>query len=70
MMAKSKFKGEKEKIEDDLTREERKTQRLTIEEAREERANEEGVKVGYVKMWVNDELRLWNESGVGRKGKR
>ncbi|CAG5096827.1 Protein of unknown function [Cotesia congregata] len=67
MMAKSKLKGEKVRIEDDLTREERRIQRLIMEEARKERENGKRVKVGYMKMWVNDELRLWNESGEGWK---
>ncbi|CAD6241466.1 GSCOCG00009263001-RA-CDS, partial [Cotesia congregata] len=61
--AKSKLKGEKVRIEDDFTREKRRIQRLIMEEARRERANGGRVKVGYMKIWVNDELKLWNESG-------
>ncbi|CAG5084732.1 Protein of unknown function [Cotesia congregata] len=47
---------------DDLTYEERRIKKIISQEAAKERAYGNTVKVGYLKMWVNGKLRLWDEA--------
>ncbi|CAD6216015.1 GSCOCG00011228001-RA-CDS [Cotesia congregata] len=62
MLAKNKLKREIIRLEDDLTFEERRIRRIIIEEAIKERATGKSVKVGYMKIWVNGKLRIWDEA--------
>lgn len=48
-------------IEDDLTKEEREVQRRLRERAREEREKGKKVKVGYMKLYIEDRIFRWNE---------
>ncbi|CAD6207996.1 GSCOCG00010273001-RA-CDS, partial [Cotesia congregata] len=61
MIAKSKLKREDFRVEDDITFEERRIRRIILQEAAKERAYSNSVKVGYMKMWVNGNMRLWDE---------
>ena len=73
MEAKKKLKGGKERIEDDLTEEERRGKWKIEREAEVERKRGMNVQVGYMKMWVNGRLKRWDEIGekwVERTGKR
>jgi hypothetical protein len=58
MLNKSKLKERKDErmyIDDDLTNEERETQKKLREEAREERDRGKSVKIGYRKIQINRE---------------
>jgi hypothetical protein len=57
MLNKSKLK---ERKGDNLTNEERKTQKKLREVDREERGRGKSVKIGYRKMQVNREWFIWN----------
>jgi hypothetical protein len=64
MLNKSKLKerkGEKMYIHDDLTNEERKTQKKLREVAREEGDRGKRVKIGYRKIQVNGEWFIWDK---------
>ena len=63
MEAKKKLKGGKERIEDDLTEEERRGKWKIEREAEVERKRGMNVQVGYMKMWVNGRLKRWDEIG-------
>lgn len=52
MEAKSKLRGEKIRVEDNLTYEERRIKKIVMEEAFKEKAAGKNVKVGYMKLWV------------------
>ncbi|EFN90024.1 hypothetical protein EAI_06600 [Harpegnathos saltator] len=56
MEAKKKLKGRRERIEDDLTAEERKTKWRIEREAEVERRKGKKVQVGYMRMWVNGRM--------------
>ncbi|CAG5100841.1 Protein of unknown function [Cotesia congregata] len=62
MEAKNKLKGEKIRVEDDLTYEERRIKKIVMEEAFKERAAGKNVKVGYMKLLVCGNLRQWDEA--------
>jgi hypothetical protein len=59
-------------IDDDLTKEERETQKKLRELAREEKDRGKRVKIGYRKIQINGEWFRWDErgDGEGRKEKR
>ncbi|EFN89600.1 hypothetical protein EAI_04348 [Harpegnathos saltator] len=57
MEAKKKLKGRRERIEDDLTAEERKTKWRIEREAEVERMKGKNVQVGYMKMWVDGRMQ-------------
>jgi hypothetical protein len=64
MLNKSKLKerkGGRMYIDDDLTNEERKTQKKLREVAREERDRGKRVKIGYRKIQINGEWFIWDE---------
>ncbi|EFN79315.1 hypothetical protein EAI_03465 [Harpegnathos saltator] len=61
MEAKKKLKGRRERIEDDLTEEERKTKWRIERKAEVERRKGKNVQVGYMKMWVNGRMTRWDE---------
>ncbi|XP_066596120.1 golgin subfamily A member 6-like protein 25 [Prorops nasuta] len=61
MEGKSRLRGRKERIEDDLTWEERRIMGRMKEIAEGRRRKGERVRVGYMKLWVNDEEWRWNE---------
>ncbi|XP_066585918.1 golgin subfamily A member 6-like protein 22 [Prorops nasuta] len=61
MEGKNKLKGRKERIEDDLTWEERRIMGKVREIAEGQRRKGERVRVGYMKVWVNNEEWRWNE---------
>lgn len=61
MQKKSKLKGRKIYIEDDMTWRERTTQRKIIESARSEREKGKIVKIGYNRMIINGKEYKWNE---------
>ncbi|EFN81027.1 hypothetical protein EAI_05498 [Harpegnathos saltator] len=63
MEAKKKLRGRKERIEDDLTREERRTKWRIEGEAEAERRKGKKVQVGYMKMWVDGKMKRWDEVG-------
>jgi predicted nucleotide-binding protein (sugar kinase/HSP70/actin superfamily) len=48
-------------IDDDLTKEERETQKKLREVAREERDTKKKVKIGYRKIQINGEWFIWDE---------
>jgi hypothetical protein len=48
-------------IDDDLTNEERKTQKKLREVTREERDRGKRVKIGYRKIEINGEWSIWDE---------
>jgi hypothetical protein len=63
-ISKSKFKekkGERMYIDDDLTKEERETQKKLRELAREERDSGKRVKIGYRKIQINGDWFRWNK---------
>lgn len=62
MKAKAKMRGERERLEDDLTQMERKARWCVERKAEEERRKGRRVRVGYMKMWVDNELRVWDEA--------
>ncbi|XP_053989896.1 uncharacterized protein LOC128882336 [Hylaeus volcanicus] len=76
MMARRKLKGRPERIEDDRTEEERRARWKIKREAERERREGQRVQIGYMKMWVNNELRRWDEvvekwieeQGTGQRG--
>jgi hypothetical protein len=62
MLNKSKLKERKDErmyIDDDLAKEERKTQMKLREVAKEERDRGKKMKIGYRKMQINGELFIW-----------
>ncbi|XP_043288417.1 golgin subfamily A member 6-like protein 22 [Venturia canescens] len=61
MRAKVKLKGNRERIEDDLTKEERRIKWLVEGQANEERRKGKRVRVGYMRMWVEGKELVWNE---------
>ncbi|XP_024876780.1 uncharacterized protein PF11_0207-like [Temnothorax curvispinosus] len=61
MKRKSKLFGGNIFIDHDLTKEEREVQRLLRERARKERVEGKKVKVGYRKMYIENEMYVWNE---------
>ena len=63
--ARKKVKGGRERIEDDLTEEERRGRWKIEREAQSERERGKVVQIGYMKMWVNGKVRKWDE--VGKK---
>jgi hypothetical protein len=66
MLNKSELKERKDErmyIDDDLTNEERKTQKKLREVAREERDRGKRVKIGYRKIQINREWFIWDERG-------
>ncbi|XP_024938345.1 golgin subfamily A member 6-like protein 2 [Cephus cinctus] len=73
MRAKSKLKGERERIEDDLTVEERRVKWKMERDVQKERAQGNRVRKGYMKMWVNGVMKMWDEVGedwAAKTGKR
>lgn len=58
-------------IEDDLTKEEREIQKQLREKAKEERTKGKKVKVGkgYMKIFIEDYVYIWNEKGRRLKEK-
>jgi hypothetical protein len=54
-------KGERMYIYDDLTNEERKTQKKLREVAREEKDRGKGEKIGYRKKQINGKGFIWDE---------
>jgi hypothetical protein len=48
-------------VDDDLTHEERKTQKKLGEVAREERDRGKRMKIGYRKIQINKEWFIWDE---------
>ncbi|CAG5100663.1 Protein of unknown function [Cotesia congregata] len=62
MEAKSKLRGEKIRVKDDLTYEERRIKKIVMEEAFKERAAGKNVKVGYMTLLVCGKLRQWDEA--------
>lgn len=70
MISKIKLKGEKIRIYDDLTIEERRVKKVIMGEAIKERGKENRVKVGYMKTWVNEKLRVWDEGKGGGNTRR
>jgi hypothetical protein len=64
MLNKTKLKEKKDErmyIDDDLTKEERETQKKLRELAREERDRGKRVKIGYRKIQINGEWFRWDE---------
>ena len=61
MEAKSKLRGRKERVEDDLTEEERRARWKIEREAQRERERGRRMRVGYMKMWVDGKVRRWDE---------
>lgn len=70
MEAKRNLRGRRERIEDDLTVEERKSRWLIEREAERERREGRNVQVGYMKMWVNGSLWRWDEVEGGWRGQQ
>ncbi|KAK0169645.1 hypothetical protein PV327_011459 [Microctonus hyperodae] len=67
--AKKKLRGRVERVEDDLTEEERKARWRIEEEAGKERRKGKNVQIGYLKIWVNGVVRRWDEIEEGAEGK-
>ena len=63
MEARRKLTDGKVRIEDDLTEEERRGRWKIETEAESERERGKNVQIGYMKMWVNGNLRRWDEVG-------
>ena len=63
MEARKKLKGGKERIEDNLTEEERRGKWKIERVAEVERKRGMNVEVGYMKIWVNGRLKRWDEIG-------
>ncbi|EFN80936.1 hypothetical protein EAI_02880 [Harpegnathos saltator] len=61
MEAKQKLRGRKERIEDDLTVEERRTKWRIERKAVVKRRKCKRVQVGYMKMWVDGRMQRWDE---------
>lgn len=61
MRAKNKLKGERVWIEDDFTREERRVKWIVERDARFEREKDKRVQIGYIELWVDGKLTLWDE---------
>lgn len=61
MIEKNKLGERKIYIDHDLTKKERKVQRMIIERAREERVKGRKVKVGYRKLIIDGTQFIWNE---------
>ena len=61
MEAKKKLRGKRERVEDDLTEEERRAKWKIEREAEMEREKGRNVQVGYLKMWVDGKIRRWDE---------
>ncbi|EFN85896.1 hypothetical protein EAI_12283 [Harpegnathos saltator] len=59
--AKKKLRGRREKIEDDLTVGKRKAKWRIEREAEAERRRGRRVQMGYMKMWVDEKMRNWDE---------
>lgn len=71
MKVKKRLRGRRERIENDLTREERRTRWKIEREAEREREKGKRVQVGYMKMWVDGVMKRWNEvEEVWAEGKR
>ncbi|EFN88061.1 hypothetical protein EAI_15286 [Harpegnathos saltator] len=63
VMEAKKLRRRRERIEDDLTVEERKTKWRIEREAEAERRRGRRVQVGYMKMWVDRKIQRWDEVG-------
>lgn len=63
MEAKKGLKGRKEWIVEDLTKEERRAKWRIEREAERERERGRRVNVGYMRMWVNGRMKVWDEVG-------
>ncbi|XP_036145349.1 trichohyalin isoform X1 [Monomorium pharaonis] len=63
MEAKKRLKGRRERIDDDLTREERRARWKIEREADKEREKGKRVNVGYMRMWVDGKVKIWDEIG-------
>ena len=59
--ARKRLRGRRERIDDDMTEEERKTRWKVEREAEREREGGKKVQVGYMKLWVNGRMRKWDE---------
>ena len=59
MNEKRKLRNEKIFIDDDLTKEERKIQKMLRDKGYKERIMGKKVKIGYKKMWVDGKLIEW-----------
>ena len=71
MKAKNMVRGSQCFIEDDLTREERKTRAILRNGGRKETVKGKGVKVGYKKLIIDSEIWDWKgeENGLVRRQK-
>ncbi|EFN76637.1 hypothetical protein EAI_08490 [Harpegnathos saltator] len=61
MEAKKKLRGRKERIENDLTVEERRTKWRIEREAEAERRKGKTVQMEYMKIWVDGRMQRWDE---------
>ena len=61
MEAEKKLRCRRERIDDDLTEEERKARWKVEREAAREREGGKRVQIGYMKIWVNGKVRRWDE---------
>ena len=61
MEARKNLKGGRERIDDDLTEEERRGKWKIEREAERERESGKNVRIGYMKMWVNGRMKKWDE---------
>ena len=61
MRKKAELKGRKEIIENDMTRKERNIQSEIRTMAEKIRGEGKRVKIGYKKIWINDEVWIWDE---------
>ncbi|XP_068990365.1 golgin subfamily A member 6-like protein 22 [Neodiprion pinetum] len=67
MDGKSVLKGRKVFIDDDLTKREKEIQIEITKRATEARASGMRVKIGYMKLWVEDSMYVWSEEEKGLK---
>lgn len=61
MEGRKKLRGGRERIDDDLTEEERRTRWKIEREGEKEREKGKKLQIGYMKMWVNGRMKRWNE---------
>lgn len=61
MKEKRKLKGTKMFIDEDRTAEERKTQMKIKEKADKEKSEGKKVRMGFKKLWIEDQLFIWDE---------
>lgn len=61
--AKRKLRGRRERIDNDLTKEERRAKWKIEREADKERERGKRVNVGYMRMWVDGKMKVWDEVG-------